>query len=72
MDNSKRNIHSSGPLGMLIKSGQIKKIEDEVQLEPSSKEQTSVLNKTSGLYFKTQTGIEAINCSGDGYILATS
>ena len=58
MDNSKRNIHSSGPLGMLIKSGQIKKIEDEVQLEPSSKEQISVLNKTSGLYFKTQTGIE--------------
>ena len=58
MDNSKRNIHSSGPLGMLIKSGQIKKIEEEVELEPSSKEQTSVINKTSALYFKTQTGIE--------------
>ena len=27
MDNSKRNVHNSGPLGMLMKSGQVKKIE---------------------------------------------
>ena len=58
MDNSKRNIHSSGPLGMLIKSGQIKKIEDEEQIAPESIEQAPPTNKTAGLYFKTQTGIE--------------
>lgn len=58
MDNSKRNIHSSGPLGMLIKSGQIKKVEDKDQIESSTIEQALSINKTAGLYFKTQTGIE--------------
>lgn len=56
MDNSKKNIHSSGPLGMLIKKGQIKKIEEPEEII-SIKEITNAL-KPSGLYFKTQSGIE--------------
>lgn len=53
MDNSKRNIHNSGPLGMLMKSGQIKKIEPSEELIPQQNNQ-----KTSASYFKTQSGIE--------------
>ena len=53
MDNSKRNIHSSGPLGMLVKSGQIEKIDGSHQLKNHVSEQTS---KSS--YFKTSSGIE--------------
>ncbi|USQ15554.1 ParB/RepB/Spo0J family partition protein (plasmid) [Legionella lytica] len=53
MDNSKRNVHNSGPLGMLMKSGQVKKIEaDEEGL--ALKQATP---KTPS-YFKTQSGIE--------------
>ncbi|PNT87812.1 ParB/RepB/Spo0J family partition protein [Coxiella burnetii] len=54
MDNSKRNIHNSGPLGMLMKNGQIKKIENSAE----SNEGTVVLNKAAPSYFKTQAGIE--------------
>jgi ParB family chromosome partitioning protein len=56
MDNSKRNIHNSGPLGMLMKNGQIKKIEitEEVQSEANN----YVNHKSTGSYFKTQSGIE--------------
>ncbi|HHX3463946.1 TPA: ParB/RepB/Spo0J family partition protein [Legionella pneumophila] len=53
MDNSKRNVHNSGPLGMLMKSGQVKKIEtseEEVILKQSVPRSPS--------YFKTQSGIE--------------
>lgn len=53
MDNSKRNVHNSGPLGMLMKSGQVKKIEsqeEELNLKPT-------IAKTPS-YFKTQAGIE--------------
>lgn len=56
MDNSKRNIHNSGPLGMLMKSGQIQKID-----EPDNQELTTKSidpSTTGGSYFKTQTGIE--------------
>lgn len=56
MDNSKRNIHNSGPLGMLMKNGQIKKIETSEELPV---EQTTFVNhKTPASYFKTQAGIE--------------
>lgn len=62
MDNSNRNIHSSGPLGMLIKSGQIKKIDEEEVIDARTIapeiEHNSTANKTTGLYFKTQTGIQ--------------
>lgn len=53
MDNSKRNIHNSGPLGMLMKSGQVKKID-------SSNEEIVIKQATpkTPSYFKTQSGIE--------------
>lgn len=53
MDNSKRNVHTSGPLGMLMKSGQVKKIE-AAEEEVVSKQAAP---KTPS-YFKTQSGIE--------------
>lgn len=53
MDNKKRNIHSSGPLGMLVKSGQITKVDDFDEQNSAVSEQTS-----KGLYFKTPSGIE--------------
>ncbi|MCW5590083.1 MAG: ParB/RepB/Spo0J family partition protein [Legionellales bacterium] len=57
MDNSKRNIHSSGPLGMLMKSGQVKKIENTSEQAVMEKE-VSAPHKTGASYFKTQSGIE--------------
>lgn len=54
MDNTKRNVHNSGPLGMLVKSGQVKKIEyTEDPIDVSSKG-----NHLGGSYFKTQSGLE--------------
>jgi ParB family chromosome partitioning protein len=53
MDNSKRNIHNSGPLGMLMKSGQIKKIVLTDEVAPKKNE-----TKAAPSYFKTQSGIE--------------
>lgn len=53
MDNSKRNVHNSGPLGMLMKSGQVKKV--ETNEEEASLKQT--VSKAPS-YFKTQAGIE--------------
>lgn len=53
MDNSKRNVHNSGPLGMLMKSGQVKKIEaaeEGLALKQAAPKTPS--------YFKTQSGIE--------------
>lgn len=53
MDNSKRNVHNSGPLGILVKSGQVKKMAiSSSPVDPSS--QVSVATS----YFKTQSGIE--------------
>src|SRR3990167_5470152 len=57
MDNSKRNIHNSGPLGMLMKSGQVTKITDTEAGETVVVEKP-IAQKTGGLYFKTQSGIE--------------
>ncbi len=59
MDNSKRNVHTSGPLGMLVKSGQIKKV--DLSDEPTSGNLQHVgLDglKAAGSYFKTQSGIQ--------------
>jgi len=58
MDNSKRNVHTSGPLGMLVKSGQVKKI--DLAEEPGiGNLQHAGLDglKAAGAYFKTQSGI---------------
>lgn len=54
MDNSKRNVHNSGPLGMLVKNGQVKKIDDSEPRQPGF----DVPTKTGGSYFKTQSGLE--------------
>lgn len=59
MDNSKKNVHNSGPLGMLVKTGQIKKV--DLDEEPSSGTLQHIgldALKTSGTYFKTQSGIQ--------------
>lgn len=58
MDNSKRNVHSSGPLGILVKTGQIKKI--DLNEEPTINLQHVGLEgmKSQASYFKTQSGIE--------------
>lgn len=61
MNNNKRNVHSSGPLGMLIRTGQIKKV-DAVN-EQSSKELSDLMvnntsNKIGGSLFRTDSGIE--------------
>ncbi len=58
MDNSKKNIHNSGPLGMLVKSGQVKKIEDTSAPVALVKELPTNSQKTGSFYFKTQSGIE--------------
>lgn len=59
MDNSKRNVHNSGPLGMLVKTGQIKKIDlteepNQINLQHVGLEGL----KSSTSYFKTQSGIQ--------------
>ena len=56
MNNNNKNIHNSGPLGMLVQSGQVKKIEYPEQKEPEKKH--VVNQKNSALYFKTKSGIE--------------
>ena len=52
MNNKGRNIHNSGPLGMLMQRGDVKKV-DEPDVE-----ETQEKRKTGASYFKTQTGIE--------------
>jgi len=53
MDNNKRNVHTSGPLGMLMKTGQVKRVDDS-----EHKPLENAVNNTGGSYFKTQAGIE--------------
>ena len=55
MDNKKRNVHNSGPLGMLLKSGQVNKLEYSTA---DSDENVTTLTKAMPSYFKTQSGIE--------------
>lgn len=58
MDNKKRTVHSSGPLGRLMEAGQIKKVDFE---ETVTSDLTHVgleeINAT-GPYFKTQAGLK--------------
>ena len=58
MNNSKKNVHSSGPLGMLVKTGQIKKVDSHEEAEGSL--QTTGLDRltTNASYFRTQAGVE--------------
>lgn len=73
MNNSKRNIHNSGPLGMLVNSGQIRKVDtidspnDTLALAKDSLAEMDDVSKThntrrkakaSRSYFRTQSGIE--------------
>lgn len=58
MDNNKRNIHNSGPLGMLIKKGQVKKIDDSNMSQLDTKVITRSRPNKMSHYFKTQSGIE--------------
>jgi len=55
MDNSKKTIHSSGPLGLLVRSGQIKRIDNE-DLSGQTKRLPEYSNNL-GPYFKTSTGL---------------
>lgn len=52
MDNSKKNVHTSGALGMLMKEGQIKRIDQNLETK------SLVSQNTNNSYFRTQSGIE--------------
>ena len=60
MDNSKKNVHSSGPLGMLVKTGQIKKIDSSEESDKPTLQHTGLdrLQTSTASYFRTQAGIE--------------
>ncbi len=57
MNNSKRNIHNSGALGMLVRSGQIKKIDNDNEVNPTPSEPNQEQSR-GGSFFRTQSGIE--------------
>lgn len=57
MDNSKRNVHNSGPLGMLMKTGQVKKVDEPEDAEVATQTLEASV-KTGSSYFKTQAGLE--------------
>lgn len=59
MDNSKKSVHNSGPLGMLVKTGQIKKVDLEEEPDQGKLQHVGLEGlKTAGSYFKTQSGIK--------------
>ncbi len=58
MNNSKRNIHNSGALGMLVRSGQIKKIDNDNEVNPTPNESNQEQSRGGGSFFRTQSGIE--------------
>jgi ParB family chromosome partitioning protein len=58
MDNKKRNIHNSGPLGMLINTGQVKKIEDAQSIDSNETKDQKTASRINSTYFKTDSGIE--------------
>ena len=60
MDNSKKNVHSSGPLGMLVKTGQIKKIDSSIESDRGNLQHVGLdrLKTSTSSYFRTQSGIE--------------
>lgn len=55
-DKDKRSVHNAGPLGMLLRSGQISSVDSEDKPKPKQIDLTSE-TKTSGSYFKTKSGI---------------
>lgn len=59
MDNSKKNVHNSGPLGMLVKTGQIKKVHLEEEPDHGKLQHVGLEGlKSAGSFFKTQAGIK--------------
>jgi len=60
MDNSKKNVHSSGPLGMLVKTGQIKKMDSHAESDKGNLQHLGLdrLKISTSSYFRTQSGIE--------------
>lgn len=56
MDNKKRSVHNSGPLGMLMNSGQIQEVNEEI----NRKQDTEVVENTkpASKYFLKESGIE--------------
>lgn len=59
MDNSKRSVHNSGPLGMLVKTGQVKKINLTEEPNVDNLQHVGLEGlKSAGSYFKTQSGIQ--------------
>ncbi len=57
MDNSKKTVHSSGPLGMLVRSGQIKSIEADNEDQFGKTRFRHDYRNDLAPYFKTATGI---------------
>lgn len=57
MDNSKKSVHSSGALGVLLKSGQIKKI-DETKETTIERDRPAFPHSLGLHHYKTQSGIE--------------
>jgi ParB family chromosome partitioning protein len=55
MSNKKRNIHSSGPLGMLLQKGQVHRVEE---LKNNANMQNDAQRPKSSLYFQTSAGIQ--------------
>lgn len=60
MDNSKRSVHNSGPLGMLVKTGQIKKVDLSEKPNQGALQHVGLegLKTAAGAHFKTQSGIK--------------
>lgn len=57
MDNSKKPIHSSGPLGMLVRSGQIKRIDIDNETQLGQAKRHTEYGNELGIYFRTPTGV---------------
>lgn len=55
MDNKKRTVHNSGPLGMLVRNGQVKKVEENIA---NNQEDSVIPASITSNFFKTQSGIE--------------
>jgi len=58
MDNNKRSVHNSGPLGMLVKNGQVKKVNFSESHSQGSPDEVNTPQKNASSYFKTESGIE--------------
>ncbi len=54
MNNKKKNVHTSGPLGMLVQRGQVRKVDYDEPVDLKSKPK----KETKNPYFKTEDGIK--------------